>query len=129
MKLKMLNEQEVPLLGRKRINYIVEFDLGTPSKKEILENLARSLKIDKELIAIRHIYQRFGDTKAKIIVHVYKNKEDLKKLEKKVKKEESVEKPKEASKEEKKEAVKEEPKKEEKVKEDGKKTSKEQKSK
>lgn len=125
MRLKMLNKQEVPLLGRKRINYMVEFDLGTPSKKEILENLAKILKVDKELIAIRHIYQRFGDTKAKVIVHVYKNKEDLKKLEKKIK-EKPEEKPKEIIKEEKKEPVKES--KEEKV-EDGKKTNKEQKSK
>lgn len=105
MKFSRLDEKEMPLLGRKRINYILDFDSGTPSKKEILESLAKSLKIDKELIAIRHIYQRFGNTKAKVIVHVYKNKEDLKKLEKKIK-EKKVKEEKEAPKEEKKEAKK-----------------------
>lgn len=113
MNIQLLDEKEMSLLGRKRINFYVDSEFSTPSEKEILEELAKKLKVDKELIAIRHIYQRFGSRKAKVIVHVYNSKEDLKILEKKGKKKE--EKPKEAVKE--------------KVREDGKEASKEQKSK
>ncbi len=81
MKAELLKEKETPLLQRKRMNFMVDFAGSTPSGIELRESLSKQLKVDKNLIAIRHIYQRYGLPRAKVIVHVYKNFEILKKLE------------------------------------------------
>tara|TARA_Y100000310_G_scaffold338519_1_gene428357 strand:- start:1276 stop:1755 length:480 start_codon:yes stop_codon:yes gene_type:complete len=159
MKIEILKQKETPLLKRKRVNCMVDFVGATPGRTALREALGKQLKVDKKLVAIRHVYQRYGLPRAKVIVHIYKDFETLKKREmlseKKLKayeepKEEkkAEEKPVEAPKveekpveEKKEEAPKVEekddskadtPKKEEKpveAKEDGKKESKEQKSK
>ncbi|MBT4174231.1 hypothetical protein HOE07_00975 [archaeon] len=87
---------------------MVDFAGATPSGVLLREFLGKQLKVDKNLIAIRHIYQRYGLPRAKVIVHVYKDFDTLKKLEQLSKKalEEYV--PKEAPKEEKPAEVKKE---------------------
>ena len=148
MKFTILKETESPFLSRKRISFEVDYaGSRTPSKEEIKKSIASSQKVKEELIAVRHIYPKFGKSEAKLIIHVYKTIEDLKKYEPKSKKKNakeesnSAEKPKEEvkkteekPKEEKKEEVKEEKKTEEKPKEEtvkdeanGKEESKEQK--
>ena len=81
MKVELLKEKETPLLKRKRANFMVDFAGATPSGVLLREFLGKQLKVDKNLIAIRHIYQRYGLPRAKVIVHVYKDFETLKKLE------------------------------------------------
>ncbi len=80
--MKRLKEENVELLQRKRITYILEHEKKpTPSNQEIIKDVAKDLNVSEELIKIRHIYSHFGVEKAKIIAHVYENKEALKKFE------------------------------------------------
>ena len=92
----MIKERENPLLLRKRVTFEASFDGATPKKEDILKLISASLKAPEDSILIRHIYPKFGDQKAKVIAHVYSNKEDLKKIEaiNKKKKVEEQEKPK-----------------------------------
>src|SRR3989338_6667492 len=112
--MKRLKEENIDLLQRRRITYILEHEKKpTPSNQEIIKDVAKDLNVSEELIRIRHIYSHFGVEKAKIIAHVYENKEALKKFEE-IKKKKKVEKKEETSKAEKnevKESGKEESKK------------------
>ena len=83
MEIEIQKQVDVPLLGRQRIIGIVKFDGGaTPSILKLKEVLASKLKLSKDLVAIRHVYQRYGFTEVKVIAHVYKKREELMKLEK-----------------------------------------------
>ncbi len=55
---------------------------GTPNIIEFKDAIASKLKVQKDLVAIRHVYQRFGFSKAKVIAHIYSNKKELMHLEK-----------------------------------------------
>lgn len=124
MKLTLLKELESPFLSRKRLNFEADYSGSrTPSNEEIKKTISTSQKVKEELIAIRHIYPKFGKSTAKVIVHIYKTLQDLKKYEPKIKKK------KEKAEGAPAEKPKEEKPKEEKVKEktDAKEESKEQK--
>lgn len=81
MKLEIIKERETPLFKRKRVSCMVDFDAQTPSKLKLREEISKKLKVDTRVVAIRHIYQRFGLPRAKVIAHIYKNFETLKKVE------------------------------------------------
>lgn len=84
MDVEIVKEREMPLLNRKRVSLDANYaGSKTPSSDEVKKVLAKKLGVSEELVAIRHIYQRFGSGKAKIIAHIYDKVEDLKALEKK----------------------------------------------
>ncbi len=128
MEIEIIKQKETPLLFRKRITAMVTFTGKTPSRTQLLKELAKKLKIKENLLIIRHIYTRYGEEKAKLIAHAYEKEDIIAKLEgdklinkhkekpKEDKKEEVKEKTEEKPKEDKKEEVKE--KTEEKPKED-----------
>ena len=83
MELNLLKTRESPLLNRKRVTYMINFGGGaTPSIIDFRDAVAIELKIKKELISIRHVYQRYGFSKAKVIAHIYNTRKDLLNLEK-----------------------------------------------
>jgi ribosomal protein S24E len=83
MNAEILKQSEAPLLGRQRVSMMVDFEGGaTPSIEQFKDIVAVKMKVGKDLVAIRHIYQQYGFSKAKVIAHIYKKKEDLIKLEK-----------------------------------------------
>ncbi|MDD5331933.1 MAG: hypothetical protein PHE43_03910 [Candidatus Nanoarchaeia archaeon] len=82
MKLSLIKETEMPLLLRKRQTYELEFEKATPKKEDIKKEISKVAKAPEELISIRHIYQKYGIQKAKVIAHVYNTQEDLNKIEK-----------------------------------------------
>ncbi len=84
MKAEILDKKENPLLRRTEIIADLEYDGATVSRKQLQEELAKKLKVEPELVAIRHIYPAFGDRKAEAVVHVYQSKEDVDKIESKV---------------------------------------------
>ncbi|MGM5482108.1 MAG: 30S ribosomal protein S24e [Nanobdellota archaeon] len=83
MEIEITKEKETPLLSRKRITAWAHHEKATPSRKEVLSQLAKKAKTKPELVIIKHIYTRFGETNMKIIAHVYKDRETLEKLERK----------------------------------------------
>ncbi len=91
MQLKIISEKESPLLGRKELELEASFEKATPSEAETKKEIASAIKIKEDLISIKKIHQLFGTKKAKIVVHIYNNVEQLKKLEdKKEKKKQDV---------------------------------------
>ncbi len=82
MDMKILKEREFPLLKRKRVACMFEFTGPTPSIVQFRDSLSSKFKVDKGLVAIRHVYQRFGKPTAKVIAHIYSDKAYKEKLEK-----------------------------------------------
>ncbi len=100
MDIKILNEENMPLLKRKVFNFELNFDGKTPTKNEVKTSIASLLKINEELIYIKNIKQRFGERRASVTAHIYKELNDLKDIEeiKKTKKEKKDDKKEEAKK-------------------------------
>ena len=83
MELEIQKQTDVPLLNRQRVSVMVSYDGGaTPSILQFKDLIALKLKVNKDFVAVRHVYQSYGLTKAKVIVHVYKTREELLRLEK-----------------------------------------------
>ena len=83
MELITLKEKEMPLLGRKRIHFELDYDkTATPKKEDIVKLISEKTKVNQELIHINHIYPKFGEHKAKVIVHIYKDIKNLNFVEK-----------------------------------------------
>jgi ribosomal protein S24E len=81
MEIEVTKQNDAPLLSRKRVTAFVNFAATTPSRLELKFALGTQLKVNPDLVIIKHIYQRFGARRAKLIAHVYDKKELLEKLE------------------------------------------------
>jgi len=102
--MKILSKKEAPLLNRKKITAEVEHpEKSSPSNNDVKATLSKLIGVDEKLIAIRHVYTKYGESKSKIIAHVYKDEKTFKELESSKEKKENVEKPKENAQEKKKE--------------------------
>jgi len=84
VQIKIVANNEKPLLSKKELEAEIAFSTGTPSRTELKKQLATGLKLDQELIVIRKIQQIFGDRKAKLFANIYNTKEDMQKHESKV---------------------------------------------
>ena len=69
--IEITKQAKVLLLSRERITGFVHFEDKTPSRLEIKKALAQKIKAKEDSVVVRHIYQRFGEHKAKIIAHIY----------------------------------------------------------
>ena len=81
MKLDILKERETPLLSRKRVTAMAEHSGVTPSRNDLRAAFAKKYDTTPELTIIKHIYPRFGATKAKVIAHIYSDEKDKKLVE------------------------------------------------
>ena len=71
MEINIKSKKDESLLSRTIIEATAEFEKATPSYPEVTALLATQLKLDEKLIAIRHIYNLFGNKRAKVIAYVY----------------------------------------------------------
>jgi ribosomal protein S24E len=71
MEVDTLKQKKHPLLGRDRVSGFIHFKGTTPSRLDIRKAVAQKTKSKEEKIIVRHIYQRFGENKAKVIAHIY----------------------------------------------------------
>ncbi len=71
MEITIVKDVQNPLLERREIEAIVSFQGATPSRKEILAELSKKLKVDDTHIEVDKIYQRFGKQEAKVIAFVF----------------------------------------------------------
>mgnify|MGYP001578843811 CR=1 FL=1 len=85
IQLNVTNKKEEPLLARTIVTATLEFEKATPSYAEVTSLLATSLKSDEKLVAIRHIYNSFGDKKAEVIAYVYSDEAKKQLIEPKIK--------------------------------------------
>ncbi len=72
MEVKIENNEVQKLLDRSLITGKIIFEgKATPSRMSIIENLAKQLKIDKNLVIIYEIKTIFGSTIANFEAHIY----------------------------------------------------------
>jgi ribosomal protein S24E len=81
MEVDTLKQKKYPLLGRERVTGFIHFTSETPSRLAVRKAIAQKTKNKEEKIVVRHIYQRFGENKAKVIAHVYDDEKMMKQLE------------------------------------------------
>jgi len=81
MKMEILKERDTPLLSRKRVSLMANYEGPTPSRMDFLKEVSKLVDTEPDLIIIKHVYTRFGRQKAKIIAHVYSDKKEMMKLE------------------------------------------------
>ncbi|MBU2561106.1 MAG: hypothetical protein KKD17_02330 [Nanoarchaeota archaeon] len=77
MDLELLKERDMPLLSRKRYTFFLNFKGPTPTRKQIRDAIAAKTKSDAALTVVKHIYNRYGVERAKIIANVYSKKDDM----------------------------------------------------
>ncbi|RLG14854.1 MAG: hypothetical protein DRN66_00930 [Candidatus Nanohalarchaeota archaeon] len=112
MNLIKKEEKDNKLLGRKEFLYEVETDGHTSKKQDVLEEIAKTEKIDSNRVVVVKISQVFGKTICYATAYVYDSKESVLK---KIKHEKG---PKPGKKKEKPAAEEEKPKEEESKKEE-----------
>ncbi len=85
MQLTNISTKEEPLLSRTMLKAELEFDKATPSYQEVASLIAAHSKKDEKLIAIRHVYNLFGNKKAEVIAYVYSDESKKQFMEPKIK--------------------------------------------
>ena len=81
MELKILEDNQKPLLSRRELMFEASFDAKTHSRQDFRKSIAENLKANEELVIIKNIDTEFGYRMAKVLVHVYKNKADIEAVE------------------------------------------------
>lgn len=76
MELHLLKEKDMKLLSRKRVSLEVE-NINTPSRLDLLKEIAKKFNHPEDLIVIKHIYPQFGKRKSKVIAHLYQDKDKM----------------------------------------------------
>jgi len=80
--MKLINKKEDKLTNK--VIYELEMDYKgqkTPDRKAVLEMVNKELRIEKNLMVIKKIDNVYGKEFAKVIIHAYKDRQDLEKNE------------------------------------------------
>ena len=85
MNMTVTSKKDEPLLSRTMFKATLEFEKTTPSYQEVNALLTTHLKSDEKLIAIRHIYNFFGEKKAEVTAYVYNDEAKKQFMEPKIK--------------------------------------------
>jgi ribosomal protein S24E len=90
--MKIIKQEKSNLLPRIDIVANVEhINKRTPSNEEVKKELSKLMKVDEELILIKHIYDGYGSGVSRIEAYAYNSKEDIALITKKGKKEKEKE--------------------------------------
>lgn len=73
MELTINQKKENLLLERQEIKGSLAFEGSTPSNQQILEVLAKDLKVEPSLIIVKHIYTEFSKSNASFDAVAYSN--------------------------------------------------------
>ena len=80
--MKQIKQVHNNLLGYSRVVLEVDHNKAkTPSNQDVLNKVAQELKVNPELIKVKHIYSHYGLSKSRVIANVYNNIEMFKRLE------------------------------------------------
>jgi small subunit ribosomal protein S24e len=83
MKVKIVSKEQNPLLKRSEVAFSIEHDKdgGTPTRGEVRNQLAQMLKIDLELVYIKHLETKTGTSVAVGEANAYESVEQAKLVE------------------------------------------------
>lgn len=78
MKVKLIDKKEDVIFKREEVRIEIEhFKTTTPNRQVILEECAKFLKTDKELIILQRISTVYGAAKCIVKLHTYKKRKEL----------------------------------------------------
>lgn len=81
MKIEISSRKEEPLFKRESLVVTATFDGKTPSRSDFKQKLGTQLKLNPDLIVIRRMNQKFGDTTLSCEARIYKDVNTLKSIE------------------------------------------------
>ncbi len=79
--MEIVKERDMKLLSRKRLYVMIDDEGPTPSRQELIDKVAKKLKVKPEQVVIKHVYPQYGSTKTKLIVHIYDDSKKIGKFE------------------------------------------------
>ena len=82
MELEIAEKNDNPLLHRQEVQIVIRHEnMGTPKRKEVIQNLSEQLKAKKDLIVIDHLKNKYGKTETLGYAKIYANAEALNRIE------------------------------------------------
>ncbi len=81
MNIEIVTKTEQPLFSRTEIIGKLFFSGPTPSRKAVVDEIAKQMKADAKLVAVRKIQMEYGHEFANIEAVLYKKEADLNKIE------------------------------------------------
>ena len=82
MEMEIAEMNDNPLLHRQEVQIVIRHEnMGTPKRKEVIQNLSEQLKAKKDLIVIDHLKNKYGKTETRGYVKIYANVEALNRIE------------------------------------------------
>ena len=79
MKLTITSKVENPLLDRRKVEGSLEFGGSTPTNNDVVSLLAKELKVDPSVVAIKTIATHFSEQRASFLAYTYHSPEARKK--------------------------------------------------
>ena len=78
MEIKIIKEEDNPVIGRKEVQCVINH-LGeqTPTRESVQSNIAAQLNTDKEFVVIQSIEGHFGEPISQVVAHCYNEKDDV----------------------------------------------------
>ena len=78
MEMEIAEKNDNPLLHRQEVQIVIRHEnMGTPKRKEVIQNLSEQLKAKKDLIVIDHLKNKYGKTKEDALTQLEKTKSKL----------------------------------------------------
>lgn len=91
MKIDVVEEKENTLFSRKEYTLKGVFEAATPKRDQIADHVANLSKIDKSMVRVKQIKNKYGHKEADMLVYAYTDKAMMDRLEKPEKKKEAEE--------------------------------------
>ena len=80
--MEIAEKNHKPLLHRQEVKIVIRHEnMGTPKRKEVIQNLSEQLKAKKDLIVIDHLKNKYGKTETQGYAKIYANAEALNRIE------------------------------------------------
>ena len=81
MNIEITINNDRPVLSRKEIEAKLSFEGTTPSRNEVVKEVAKKTGAKEELVVVREIKTSFGETTAKVTAFVYTDAKVMKDVE------------------------------------------------
>ena len=83
MEIKIISDKENPLLHRREVKFIVEYEGATPSIKDVKMKLVAMLNADKNMVIVDTLNQEFGKMESNGYAKIYNDEKMMNLIEKK----------------------------------------------
>ncbi len=80
MDIKITNDSENKMLGRREISASATYADKTPTREEIRQELCKKLGLDPQLVEIREIRQQYGLRVSDVTAYSYSSKDSMARL-------------------------------------------------